>query len=100
MSGLDLDAMIVGLMAASFITFWLNTVDDFPKAASAILFSAMLSGFGAPVATVFMITKFPGLAGASNALPPLIAVLVGGSVTWGLPILINFIQQKWGNPNV
>lgn len=98
--GLDSDALIVGLMSASFITFWLSTVDDKTKAASAVLFSGMLSGFGAPVATAYLVSKFHSLAQAGNALPLFAAVVIGGSVTWGLPILINYIKNKWGGQHV
>lgn len=97
--GLDLDAMVVGLMSACFVTFWLQTVNDIPKAFSAVMFSALLSGVGSPVATVYLISQFPGLAKASETLPLLIAVLIGGSTTWGLPIFINFVQNKWGGSN-
>jgi hypothetical protein len=94
--GMDFDALIVGLMAATFTTFWLQTVDNIPKAASAILFSAMLASLGGPVASVYLISVFPGLTQASIALPLLAAVIIGGSVTWAFPILINFAQNKWG----
>jgi hypothetical protein len=99
MNGLDLDAMIVGLMSASFATFWLQTVDNIPKAASAVLFSAILSSVGGPVASVYLISAFPGLKLASEELPLLAAVVIGGSVTWALPVLISFTQNKWGGKN-
>ncbi len=95
--GLDFDAMIVGFMAATFTTFWLQTVDNIQKAASAILFSAMLSGFGAPVATAYLVGSFPNLKSASSSLPLLAAAIIGGSVTWAFPVLINFVRNKWGN---
>ena len=95
--GMDLDALIVGLMAATFTTFWLQTVANVPKAMSAILFSAMLASFGGPVASVYLISSFPSLAQTSNSLILLSAVLIGGSVTWAFPVLINFVRNKWGN---
>jgi len=98
--GLDFDALIVGVMAASAITFWLNTVNNLPKAISAVLFSGLLSAFGAPVASVYLVSKFHSLAAAGNALPLLAAVIIGSSVTWGMPILITFIQNKWGGQHV
>jgi hypothetical protein len=98
-SGLDLDALIVGLMAASFVTFWLDTVNDPLKAGSAILFSALLSGYGGPVVSVYAMGKVPVLVGADGALSALAAVLIGSSVTWGLPILINYVRNKWGGSN-
>jgi hypothetical protein len=95
--GMDFDALIVGLMAATFTTFWLQTVDNLPKAASAILFSAMLASFGGPVASVYLISQFASLTQASSTLPLLAAVIIGGSVTWAFPVLINFVRNKWGN---
>jgi len=99
-AGLDFDAMIVGLMAASFVTFWLDTVDDLSKAISAVLFSGLLSAFGAPVAAAYLISKFHSLAQTGNALPLCAAVIIGGSVTWGLPILIAYVRNKWGGSHV
>jgi len=96
MNGLDLDAMIVGLMAASFSTFWLDTVNNIPKAAAAILFSAMLAGVAAPVVTVYVTGEFPGLVNAGNALPLLVGALIGSTVTWGFPLVINYCRNKWG----
>ena len=89
MNGLDLDAMIVGLMSFRPST----------KAASAVLFSAILSSVGGPVASVYLISAFPGLKLASEELPLLAAVVIGGSVTWALPVLISFTQNKWGGKN-
>jgi len=100
MHGLDYDALIIGLISATFITFWLQNIDNLQKAASAVLFSALLSGFGSPVASVYLIATFPILKDASDALPALSAVIIGGTVTWGLPILINFVNHKWGKENV
>jgi hypothetical protein len=95
--GMDFDALIVGVMAATFTTFWLETVDNLPKAMSAILFSAMLSSLGGPVASVYLISSFPSLAQTSGTLSLLAAVIIGGSVTWAFPVLINFVRNKWGN---
>jgi hypothetical protein len=95
--GMDFDALIVGLMAATFTTFWLQTIDNIPKAMSAISFSAMLASFGGPVVSVYLASQFPSLSQVSSTLPLLIAVIIGGSVTWGFPILINFVRNKWGN---
>jgi predicted membrane-bound spermidine synthase len=97
---MNYDAMIVGLMAASFVTFWLQTVDSIPKAASAVFFSALLSSFGGPVAAVYLIAKFPTLKDASETLPLLAAVIIGSTVTWGFPLLINFMKNKYGGTNV
>ncbi len=100
MTGVDYDAMIAGIMSASFITFWLRTIDNVPKAASAVLFSGLLSGVGSPVASVYIAAKYPSLGQATDPLTLLAAVLIGGSVTWGLPIVINLVQNKWGKTNV
>ncbi len=96
MSGLDFDALIVGLMSAIAVTFWLSTVNTVPKAASAVFFSALLSSFGAPVASAYLVGKFPTLAVASDDLALLSSAIIGGTVTWGLPILIIFVKNKWG----
>lgn len=97
--GMDFDALIVGLMAATFTTFWLQTVDNFPKAASAILFSAMLAAFGAPVLGAYLVASFASLAPVSATLQLLVAALIGGSVTWSFPVLISFVRNKWGGSN-
>lgn len=97
---MNFDAMIVGLMAATFVTFWLHSVDSIQKAFSAIFFSALLSAFGAPVASVYLLATFPSLQLASDALPSLAAVIIGGSVTWGLPLFIGFLKNRYGGKNV
>ena len=99
MNGLNIDALIIGLMSAIAVTFWLATVDTVSKAASAVFFSALLSSFGAPVASAYLVGKFPTLQDTSDSLILLLSAMIGGSVTWGLPILINFVKTKWGNKN-
>lgn len=94
--GMEFDALIVGLMAATFTTFWLQTIDNIPKAASAILFSAMLASLGGPSVSIYFISKIPSLEQASGTLPLLAAAIIGGSVTWAFPVLIGFVRNKWG----
>jgi hypothetical protein len=95
--GMDFDALIVGLMAATFTTFWLQTVDNLPKAASAILFSAMLASLGSPSASIYLISQVPSLQQAASTLSLLAAAVIGSSVTWAFPVLISFVRNKWGN---
>lgn len=99
MDGLNTDAMIVGLMSASFITFWLQTIDSISKAATGVLFSAFVSGFASPIASIYLISKFPSLAQASDGLQLLCAVVIGCTIPWGLPVFINFIKTKYGGGN-
>jgi uncharacterized membrane protein (DUF485 family) len=49
------------------------------------------------VAAVYLIATFPSLTLAAEQLPLLSAVIIGGSVTWALPIAISFAQNKWGS---
>ena len=93
------DTMIIGLMAAVFVTFWLSTVDKPSKAAAAVLFSALLAGPGAPVAVVYIVAKFPMLGQVEMPLRYLLAVVIGGSVTWVLPIVIKTVRNKFGGQN-
>lgn len=99
MNAYQVDAMLFGLMAASFVTFWLSTVDDPWKAASAVLFSALLAGPGAPVAAAYLVAKFPMLEVAATPLRLLMAVMIGGSVTWLLPVIIKAVRKKIGGQN-
>jgi hypothetical protein len=89
-------ALLVGIAAATFITFWLDTVDNPFKAICAVFFSGMLSAFGAPVAVAYVEFKWPVLDGGSQALLLLFATIIGGIVTWGLPILIQYLRNKYG----
>lgn len=98
--GLNTDAMIVGLMSAVFITFWLDTIDNLPKAASAALFSGLLSGIASPLITTYVISNDPLFKNSGESLSLLAAAIIGGSVTWGLPIIIIYVRNKWGKPNV
>jgi len=96
MDSLNTDAMIVGMMSASFITFWLQTIDSFSKAATGVLFSAFVSGVAAPIASIYLIAKFPSLAQSSDGLQLLSAIVIGFVIPWGVPIFINFFKTKYG----
>lgn len=47
--GAHVDALLIGLVAAIFISVWLPTIDDKLKAAASVAMSALLAGYGSPV---------------------------------------------------
>jgi len=94
--GAQVDALVVGLMAAVFATIWLETVDSKPKAAAAVALSAMLAGYGSPVAASYVASAVPSVADVGDGLRLLCAAVIGASVTWVLPLVMRYAKTKSG----
>lgn len=94
--GAQVDALALGLVAAVFISFWLETIDDKIKAASAVLLSAMLAGYGSPFAAKLAVAQAPALAGDANALRLLMAVLIGALAPTVIPIAAKYLRGRAG----
>ena len=44
--GAQVDALVIGLAAAILVTFWMETIDSKLKSGAAMVFSALLAGYG------------------------------------------------------
>ncbi len=92
--GAQVDALIVGLIAAVFVSTWLESIDSRIKAAAAVLFSAMLAGYGSPVAASIIAASVPAAATSSDSLRLLLALVIGGC-TPGLVPIARTLAIRW-----
>lgn len=93
--GADVNAVIVGLIAAVFFTIVSAKLDDKVKAGASVLLSSLLAGYGAPVAAVAAQAHFPEI-GAAGAEPirMLLAVLIGVAGPTALSALLSRISKE------
>ena len=89
--GAQVDALVVGLVAAIFVSIWLPSVDDRLKAASAVAMSALLAGYGAPVAAAWLASEQSGFQ-ADSPLRLLLALLIGAAAPALVPVGIARLQ--------
>lgn len=94
--GAQVDALVLGLMAAVFASIWLDTIDSRSKAAAAVLFSSMLAGYGSPVAAEWVAGNAASVAGNAEALRLLLALLIGGAAPSLVPLGIKYLGNKLG----
>lgn len=92
--GAQVDALAVGLVAAVFVTIWLETIDNRLKAASAVLFASLLAGYGSPVAAGWLAASVPSIAGNADALRLLMALAIGGASPSAVPIALRYLGRK------
>ena len=92
--GAQSDALIVGLIAAVFVSIWLQSIDNHAKALSSVLLSSMLAGYGSPVAVVWMISSTPAFAPNAEALRLLSALLIGACSPALVPITMKYLGNK------
>lgn len=92
--GAQVDALVVGLIAAVFVSTWLESIDSRIKAASAVLFSAMLAAYGSPVAAGMLASNMPAAAADADALRLLFAAVIGGCAPSLVPLAIRYLGSK------
>ena len=92
--GAAVDALILGLLASIIIIFWLDTIDNRAKAASAVLFSALLAGYGSPVAAEIAVSRLPGLAANADSIRLLMAFAIGAITPYAVPLLMRKMGKK------
>lgn len=92
--GAQVDALAVGLIAAVFVSIWLETIDNKLKAASAVLFAALLAGYGSPVAAEWVVTAVPSVAKNAESLRMLLALLIGGGAPSVVPVALRYLIRK------
>lgn len=92
--GAQADALVVGLIAAVFVSTWLESIDSRIKAASAVLFSAMLAGYGSPVLAGMLASGMPSAATSTESLRLLLAAVIGGGAPSLWPLVIRAGGKK------
>ena len=91
--GAQIDALLIGLVAAILISFWLPTIDDRRKAAASVALSSMLAGYGSPVAAGWLAGTQPELA-AGSPLRLLVALALGALCPTLVPAIIGWAKHK------
>ena len=87
------EALLIGLMAAILISFWLPTIDDRKKAAASVALSALVAGYGAPVAAAWVADQHAWLP-PGRPLQSLLALLIGIVCPTVVPALIGWAKRK------
>lgn len=93
--GAQVDALLIGLMAAIFVSIWMPTIDNRIKALAAVAMSSLLAGYGSPVAADWLATEQQGL-GNGSPLRLLLALLIGAVTPALAPAAINRLQSMIG----
>ena len=90
--GAQLDALLIGLTAAIFISIWMPTIDSKIKSAAAVGMSSLLAGYGSPVAAAWLASEQSGFASGSP-LRLLLALLIGMLTPTLVPKAIDRLQS-------
>jgi hypothetical protein len=91
--GAQVDALIIGLVAAVFVSIQMDMIDNRLKAAAAVLFASLLAGYASPVAAEWVAGHVEGI-GNAEALRLLMALAIGGVAPSLVPLGIRFLSKK------
>lgn len=91
--GAQIDALMAGLLAAIFVSIWLQSIDSRAKAASAVLFSSLLAGYGSPVLADWASKTVIGLASSGPSLRMLGALCIGALAPILVPVVMRRLAQ-------
>jgi len=92
--GAQVDALVIGLFAAFFVSIWLDSVDDKIKAGAAVMFSALLAAYASPVVALYVSASLPSVAGNMEALRLLLALVVGALTPTAVPMSLAYAANK------
>lgn len=91
--GADPTAMLLGLIAATLVSFGMSEISSKPRAASAVCLAGLLAGFGSPTALASISAAYPMLALTESAVP-LLGILIGALSPSLVPLIIA-AAQRW-----
>lgn len=94
--GAQVDAFVLGLMAAIFVSIWMETIDDKIKAGSAALLASMLAGYGSPKAAAFVAATAPAIGTTDDTLRLLMAVCIGAAAPTVIPLAAKWAKGRAG----
>ena len=92
--GAQVDALVIGLVAAVFVSIQMDMIDNRLKAASAVLFASLLAGYGSPVVADWVAGHVVGIGANANALRLLMALGIGAVAPSLVPLGIKFLGKK------
>lgn len=91
--GAQADALLIGLVSAILISFWLPTIDDRRKAAASVAMSSLLAGYGSPVAAAWLAADQASL-GSGGPLRLLLALAIGAATPTLIPVILGWAKRK------
>jgi len=94
--GAQIDALLLGMAAAIFVSIWLPTVNDRLKAAAAVALSSLMAGYGSPVAVDWVSSDQAALANTGSPLRLLLALAIGAACPTIVPVAIARLQSFVG----
>lgn len=85
--GAQADALVVGMLAAIFVSAWMPQINDFFRSAAAVCLATLFAGYGSPHVAAWIAGSVPGAQ--ADSVRMLSAVLIGASTPRIFPILLN-----------
>lgn len=92
--GAQVDALVIGLFAAFFVSIWLDGVNNKVKAGAAVVFSAVLAAYASPVLTLYLSAQFPAVSANMEALRLLLALVIGALTPTAVPMMTVYAANK------
>lgn len=84
--GAQIDALLLGMVAAILMSFWLPAIDSRPRAAAAVAMSSLFAGYGSPLAATWVATNVVVADVAALRLP--VALAIGALAPTIIPLLL------------
>ena len=84
--GAQADALVVGMLAATFISAWLPQINSFFRSAASVCLATLLAGYGSPHVAALLASQIPG--GQADSVRMLAAVLIGAATPRIFPLLL------------
>jgi hypothetical protein len=91
--GAHVDALVLGLVGAVFVSIWMPTINNRVRAFSAVMFSAVLAAYGSPVAAEWVSGTSAALTN-TDSLRLMLAFAIGGGTPALFPLVLKFFGNK------
>lgn len=88
--GAQLDALVIGMFAATMMSIWLPSINDRLKSAAAVAMASILAGYSHPVA-IWLSRSFESVD-YSDPLRLLMAAIIGMAVPALLPDILTRVR--------
>ena len=94
--GAHVDALVLGMMAALFVSIMTETIDSRAKAAASVLLASLMAGYGSPVAAQWVAVNYPTLfvLETHGVMRLLMALIIGAATPSVVPIAIRIMNRK------
>lgn len=84
--GAQIDALLIGMFAATLMSFWLRTIDSVPRAAAAVAMSSLVAGYGSPLAAAWVASNMAVADAAALRMP--LALAIGAAAPTLVPLFV------------